>query len=128
LFCGYHQQTAVGVAGARVLRQLTREMERLGRITNSDAKKREVGKFRARVESGDFAILFSGKMQETLDRAAHDAELNLELGALRAALVRAIQEIDDPAEMSTMISRIANASARTARANAAVRKEQKRGK
>jgi hypothetical protein len=126
LFCGYHQRTAVGEAGARELRQLTREMERLGRITNGEAKKREVGKFRKRVESGDFAILFSGKMQETLDRAAKDAELTMELGALRVALVRALQEIEDPAELSTMISRIANASARTVRANAAVRKERGR--
>jgi hypothetical protein len=123
LFCGYHQRTAVGEAGARELRQLTREMERLGRITDGEAKKREVGKFRKRAESGDFAILFSGKMQETLDRAAEDAQLGLELGALRVALVRALQEIEDPAEMSTMVSRIANASARTVRANVAVRRE-----
>jgi len=123
LFCSYHQRTAVGDAGARELRQLTREMERLGRITDEESKRREVGKFRKRAESGDFAILFSGQMRETLDRAAMDAELNMELGALRVALVRALQEIEDPAEMSTMIARIANASARAARANAAVRKE-----
>ena len=75
------------------------------------------------MERGDFAILFSGKMQETLERAAEDAQLGLELGALRVAMVRAIQEIDDPERMSMAISRIANASARTARANAAVGKE-----
>jgi hypothetical protein len=123
IFCGHHQQTAVGEAGARELRQLTREMERLGRITDKEAKGHAVRKFRSRVESGDFAILFSGKMQETLDRAAEDAQLGLELGAVRVALVRALQEIDDPGELSTMIARLANASARTVRANVAVRKE-----
>jgi hypothetical protein len=123
IFCGHHQQTAVGEAGARELRQLTREMERLGRISDKEAKGHAVRKFRSRVESGDFAILFSGKMQETLDRAAEDAGLGLELGALRVALVRALQEIEDPAELSTMISRLANASARTVRANVMVRKE-----
>lgn len=123
IFCGRHQQTAVGEAGARKLRQLTREMERLGRITDKEAKAHAVRKFRRRVESGDFAILFSGKMQETLDRAAEDAQLGLELGAVRVALVRALQEIDDPAQLSTMVSRLANASARTVRANAAVRRE-----
>lgn len=123
LFCSYHQSTAVGEAGARELRQLTREMERLGRITDGDAKKHAVRKFRSRAESGDFAILFSGKMQMTLERAAEDAQLGMELGALRVALVRAIQEIDDPGELSTMVSRIANASARAARANLAMRKE-----
>ena len=102
---------------------LNREMERLGRITDKDAKGHAMRKFRSRVEGGDFAILFSGKMQETLERAAEDAQLGLELGALRVALVRALQEIEDPGEMSTMVSRIANASARTARANAVVRKE-----
>ena len=75
-----------------------------------------------RVESGDFAILFSGKMQETLERAAADAQLGLKLGALRVALVRAMQEIDDPGELATMVARLANASARTARANVVMRK------
>ena len=84
-------------------------------------------KFRSRVESGDFAILFSGKMQETLDRAAEDAQLGLELGALRVAMVRALQEIEDPGELSTMVSRIANASARTVRANMAVQRDRERG-
>ncbi len=101
---------------------MTREMERMGRITDKEAQAHAVRKFRSRVEHGDFAILFSGKMQETLERAAEDAQLGLELGALRVAMVRAMQEIDDPVAMSTAISRIANASARTARANAAVRK------
>ncbi len=127
IFCGHHQQTAVGEAGARELRQLTREMERLGRITDKEAKGHAVRKFRSRVESGDFAILFSGKMQETLDRAAEDAQLGLELGALRVAMVRALQEIEDPGELSTMVSRIANASARTVRANMAVRRDRERG-
>ena len=102
---------------------LTREMERMGRITDKEAKGHAVRKFRSRVESGDFAILFSGKMQETLERAAEDAQLGLELGALRVTLVRALQEIEDPGELSTMVSRLANASARTARASAAMRKE-----
>ena len=123
LFCAYHQSTAVGEAGAKELRMLTREMERLGQITDKEAKGHAVRKFRSRVDSGDFAILFSGKMQETLEKAAEDAQLGLELGALRVALVRALQEIEDPGELSTMVSRLANASARTARANAAVRKE-----
>ena len=123
LFCGQHHETALGEAGARELRQLNREMERLGRITDKEAKGHAVRKFRSRVESGDFAILFSGQMQETLERAAADAQLGLELGALRVALVRAMQEIEDPGELATMVARLANASARTARANAVVRKD-----
>ena len=125
LFCGHHQQTAVGEAGARELRQLTREMERLGRIREKEAMGHAVRKFRSRVESGEFAILFAGKMQETLDRAAEDAQLGLELGALRVALVRALQEIDDPAELSMAISRLTNAAARTSRVEMARRKETK---
>lgn len=76
------------------------------------------------MERGDFAILFSGKMQQAIEQAAEDAELAMELGSVRVAMVRAIQEIDDPVEMSLAISRIANASARTARANAAVRQKE----
>ena len=125
LFCAYHHETALGEAGARELRQLNREMERLGRITDKEAKGHAVRKFRSRVESGDFAILFSGKMQETLERAAEDAQLGLELGALRVTLVRALQEIEDPGELSTMVARLANASARTARASVAMRRERR---
>jgi hypothetical protein len=98
-------------------------MERMGRITDKEAKGHAVRKFRSRVESGEYAILFSGKLQATLAQAAEDAQLGLELGAVRVALVRALQEIEDPGELSTMVSRLANASARTARANAAVRRE-----
>jgi hypothetical protein len=122
LFCAYHHETAIGEAGARELRTLTREMERLGRITDKEAKGHAVRKFGSRVESGEFAILFSGKMQETLARAAEDAQLGLELGAVRVTLVRALQEIEDPGELSTMVARLANASARTVRANDAMRK------
>jgi hypothetical protein len=125
LFCGYHQQTAVGEAGARELRQLTREMERMGRITDKEAKAHAVRKFRRRVESGDFAILFSGKMQETIERAAEDAELGMELGSVRVALALAIQQIDDPERLSMAISRLANASARTVRANTARKREER---
>ncbi|MEZ4531729.1 MAG: hypothetical protein R2855_11995 [Thermomicrobiales bacterium] len=114
LFCGYHHSTAVGEAGSKELRMLTREMERMGRITDKQKKKAAVGRFRRkRVESGDFTVLFSGKMQQTIERAAADAELGMELGALRVAMALAIQEIDDPERMSMAISRLANASART---------------
>ncbi len=123
VFCTQHHETAVGEAGARELRQLNREMERLGRITDKEAKAHAVRKFRSRVESGDFAILFSGQMQQTLERAAEDAQLGLELGAIRVSLVRALQEIEDPEAMSMTVARLANASARTARASVVMRKE-----
>jgi hypothetical protein len=125
LFCGYHQSTAVGEAGAKELRMLNREMERLGRITDKEAKKAAVGRFRKRVESGDFAILFSGKMKLAIDQAAEDAELSTELGSVRIALALALQQIDDPTQMSMAISRLANASARTMRANTARKKEER---
>jgi hypothetical protein len=127
LFCGYHQKSAVGEAGARELRALNREMERLGRITDSQKKRAAVGRFRKRVERGDFAILFSGKMQKTIERAAEDAELAMELGSVRVALALAIQEIDDPKELSLAVSRLANASARTTRASVARKREQRQG-
>lgn len=41
-------------------------------------------------------MLFSGKLQETLERAAEDAQWGLELGAVRVALVRGVQEIEGP--------------------------------
>jgi hypothetical protein len=125
MFCTYHQRTALGAEGERELQQLTREMERMGRITDARAKEAAVGKFRARVEQGDFALLFSRSMQDSLDQAAENAELRTELGAVRLAMARALQEIDDPTQMSMAISRLANASARTMRANTARRREER---
>lgn len=53
LFCPYHHGTALGEAGARELRQLNREMERLARTTDRDDRKLAIAKFNARVERGD---------------------------------------------------------------------------
>ncbi len=127
LFCSYHHTSAVGEAGARELRALNREMERLGRIRDKEQKRAAVGRFRKRVESGDFAILFAGEMRETIERAAEDAELAMELGTVRVALALAIQEIDDPERMSMAVSRLANASARTVRASVARKREMDKG-
>jgi hypothetical protein len=102
--------------------------ERLGRIRDQEKKQAAVGRFRKRVERGDFAILFSGKMQQAIEQAAEDAELAMELGSVRVAMALAIQEIDDPKDMSLAISRLANASARTVRASMARKREQRQGR
>src|SRR5690606_20948993 len=116
------ETTALGEAGARELRQLTREMERLARISDAEAKGHAVRKFRARVAQGDFAILFSGRMQAALDQAAEDAALGAELGAIRLAMAQAFLEIEDSNELSLAISRLARESARVARVDVARKK------
>ena len=78
-----------------------------------EAKQHAVGKLQSRMEKGEFAVLFSVRMQETMERAAEDARLGTELGFLRVTMLRALREIEDPGEMAAAISRVAGASART---------------
>lgn len=118
LFCLDHEQTAVGEAGARELRQLQRELERMARITGTEAKAHAVRKFQRRVEQGDFAVLFSGAMEELMERAEADARLGQELDVLREAMLRAFREIEDPRKMAVLVSRLGRASVRIAKMDA----------
>ncbi|MEZ4507183.1 MAG: hypothetical protein R2848_15360 [Thermomicrobiales bacterium] len=82
LFCGYHHSTAVGEAGSKELRMLTREMERMGRITDKQKKKAAVGRFPAEnVWRAGISRFYS---QERYSRRSNgrpaDAELGMELG------------------------------------------------
>ena len=125
LFCGFHQRSALGEAGARELRALNREMERLARIADREDRKLAAAKFRGRVERGDFALLFSRGMRETLAAAGQDLELELELGAIRLSLARVIEEMEDPREMSLAVARLSNAAVRATAANYTMRKRRR---
>ena len=62
-------------------------------------------------------------MQASFDQAAEDAALGAELGATRLAMAQAFAEIDNPTVLKLAMSRLANASARTVRANMARKRE-----
>jgi hypothetical protein len=122
VFCLEHRQTAVGEAGARELRQLQRELERMATISGTEAKAHAIRKFRSRVEKGAFAVLFSRAMDELIEQTADDTRLVMELDVLRGAMLVAYRQIEDPEKMAMMVSRIARASTRLVRADADWRK------
>jgi hypothetical protein len=68
----------VGEAGARELRQLQRELERMATIAGADAKHHATRKLRSRVEQGEFMVLFSGVMDELMEQTAENARLVME--------------------------------------------------
>jgi hypothetical protein len=57
-------------------------------------------------------------MDELMEQTEADAQLGVELDILRAAMLRAFRQIEDPGKMAVMVSRIARASARVVRADA----------
>jgi len=63
--------------------------------------------FAERLSAGDYASLITPGLRDALRQAAADAGLEAEIGALRVALLRLLQEERDPSRMATGIARVA---------------------
>ena len=104
--CEDHARTAIGRRAKRELKELLRQLEVLAAISDPEERRRAEGRFQARVESGAFATLFSQQLKEAQEEMREHAELRIELGAGRIALMRAMLEVDDPVEMANVIARL----------------------
>lgn len=71
--------------------------------------------FRERLAAGDYNALLGPGLQGTLRGAAADSGLEAEIGALRLALARLLQEEDDPSRLASGIARVAGVSVQAAR-------------
>ncbi len=63
--------------------------------------------FAARLSAGDYASLLPPGLRDALRQASADAGLEAEIGALRVALLRLLQEERDPSRMAAGIARVA---------------------
>ena len=96
----------------RELRDLLREIEKLGEVTDPTLRRRAEIRFSRKVESGRYALLFSEELRELEEERRRNAELGVELGSVRLGLYRALMEIDDPSEMAKVIVRLSEESRR----------------
>lgn len=110
IHCEVHAQTAVGRRARRELKDLLRQMDELAAIRDPAQRERAEGRFRARMESGAYATLFSTRLIEAQEEMKKNAELRTELGAGRAALMRTLLEVEDPVVMAQMIVRLSEES------------------
>jgi hypothetical protein len=117
LFCGWHQPQALGEAASKEAAWIMKELGKIASIVDEKEKRRAAGRFRARLEKGEFSSLFAGRTRELMAEAGKSLELYEEVGALRLAMSRALQEIDDPERMALVVSRLANAVSRAAKAH-----------
>ena len=108
--CEEHARTAVGRRARRELKDLLRQIEQMAGIRDPAERERAEGRFQARMESGAYATLFSTRLAEAQEEMKKNAELRTELGAGRAALMRALLEVEDPVVMAQMIVRLSEES------------------
>lgn len=71
--------------------------------------------FRARLAAGDYDALLGPGLRGTLRGAAQDPGLEAEVGALRLALVRLLDEERDPSRLAAGVARVAGVSVQAAR-------------
>jgi hypothetical protein len=118
MVCKDHEGTAIDVEASRGVVKLEREVRALMVAETTEERLAAARKFRQRVQRGDFAALFSGKFREMIEQAGAVEGLTGEIGALRLAVLRLITEEDDPTEMATALSKVANATAHMLKAQA----------
>ena len=82
---------------------IAQRLRELAEVTDPKLRRRADIRFMRKLESGRYPILFSSELQELEEERRRNAELGVELGGLRLSLLRALQEIDDPAEMAKTI-------------------------
>jgi hypothetical protein len=71
--------------------------------------------FRARLATGDYDALLGAGLRGALQGAAADEGLEAEIGALRLALARLLQEEADPSRLATGVARVAGVAVQAAR-------------
>jgi len=71
--------------------------------------------FRARVAAGDYDAVLGPGLRGTLHGAAADAGLKTEIGALRLALVRLLEEERDPSRLAAGVARVVGVAVQAAR-------------
>ncbi len=71
--------------------------------------------FRTRVAAGDYDAVLGPGLRGTLHGAAADAGLEAEIGALRLALVRLLEEERDPSRLAAGVARVAGVAVQAAR-------------
>jgi hypothetical protein len=89
-------------------------------LTESGRRRAAATAFRARLEAGDYRELFGGRLGELMARAAEEAGVTQELGALRIVMARLMEEEDDLVVLAGLVARVASVSIQAARIQRAI--------
>ena len=82
---------------------------------DEDADSDRLATFRARVAAGDYDAVLAPGLREVLRGAAADPGLDAEIGAMRLALVRLLDEERDASRMAVGVARVAGVAVQAAR-------------
>ena len=113
-FCPQHGVSPEAVAYYQELRQASAYFDMALQSLDPDKAERAEAyhRFRRRAQRGDFATLFDKPTRALVEQAAALPAHQLEIGALRYALARAVSEETDPARLGLTVARLAHAIAR----------------
>lgn len=91
------------------------------RIQNAEQERANAlrEEFRRRVESGDYATLYTPTIAALIEAAAKEKGLDTEIGALRVVLAEVVSTIDDPAEKARVAATVTRAIALVSRTQSA---------
>jgi hypothetical protein len=122
--CRTHAKTVFGKVVAEEVAALARELGELAEEGADVRKRREaVREFRRRVERGEYAALFAGRLREAVGEASRGPGLEEEREVLRAALWRLMgDEGVDAVRLAHAVSRVVGTTVRAAKAEAAARR------
>lgn len=122
--CREHGKTVFGRVVTEEVARLVEElraMEEAGRDVAS--RRAAVREFRRRVERGEYAALFAGRLREVVGEASRGPGFEEEREALRVALWRVMgDERVDAIRLAHAVSRLVGTTVRAARADLAGRK------
>ena len=79
-----------------------------------DPREQAHAAFQARLRTGDFDAVLGRGLRRTLRAAAADQTLDLEVGALRLALARLLQEEDDTTKFAATVAQVARVALQAA--------------
>ncbi len=122
--CRGHTKTVFGRVVSEEVTRLARELGEMAEAGEDVAGRREaVREFRRRVERGEYAALFAGRLREAVAGASAGPGFEEERAALRAALWRVMGEEDvDVVKLAHAVSRLVGTTVRAARAEERARK------
>jgi hypothetical protein len=124
VICRAHGKTVFGRVVSEEVASLARELGEMAEKGRDEASQRlAVREFRRRVERGEYAALFAGRLREAMGEASRGAGFEEEREALRAALWRVMgDERVDAIRLAHAVSRLVGTTVRAAKAEVVVRK------
>jgi hypothetical protein len=110
--CAGHGRTAAGKQAQRAVHRLAGDLTELVMQAETEEQAAVAGKFRQRVERGEYGELLDEGLQEVIWQAGAQRTLREEVGALRVAAKRLLLEEEDAAKMALGLSRVTAALGR----------------